>query len=108
MLRIKTLRLENDLSQSALAQKIGSSQKAVDFWEKGRSEPSARFVIAMADCFKCTTDYLLGREDDFGNVNVESDLNENEKTILEFYRSLDKNKKQELISFAKFLNTQNE
>ncbi|MDE7296552.1 MAG: helix-turn-helix domain-containing protein, partial [Clostridia bacterium] len=34
MLRLKTLRVENNLSQRAVALKIGSSQKSVDYWEK--------------------------------------------------------------------------
>lgn len=99
------LRTENHLSQAGLAQRIGSSQKAVDYWEKGATEPTARFIIAMANCFKCSTDYVLGREDDFGNVNVESDLTQDEKILLEYYRSLSKDKKHQLTSFAKFLGT---
>lgn len=103
MYRIKSLRLENHLSQAGLAQRIGSSQKAVDYWEKGTSEPTARFIIAMADCFGCSTDYILGREDDFGNINVDSDLKTDEKEIIEMYRSFSKDKKHQLKRFAEFI-----
>ncbi len=51
MLRIKSLRTENNFSQRALAERIGSSQKAVDYWEKEKSEPTAKFICALADCF---------------------------------------------------------
>ncbi|MDE6618003.1 MAG: helix-turn-helix domain-containing protein, partial [Clostridiales bacterium] len=82
MLRIKTLRKEQSLSQRALAQKIGSSQKSIDYWEKEKAEPTAKFICALADCFGCSTDFLLGREDDFGNVNVQSDLSAGENKLL--------------------------
>lgn len=101
--RVKTLRLENNLSQNALAVKINSSQKIIDYWESGSSEPKATFIIALADCFGVTTDYLLGREDDFGNVNVNSDLTEEEKRLIEIYRNADKKDKDTLIKFANFI-----
>lgn len=103
MYRIKSLRLEQNLSQSALAKRIGSSQKAVDYWEKGCSEPTAKFIIALADCFECSADYLLGREDDYGNINIDSNLKDEEKYILNLFRAFDGNKRRELVRFAKFL-----
>lgn len=103
MLRIKTLRMENNLSQRSLALKIGSSQKSVDYWEKGVSEPTAGFLIALANCFGCSVDYLLGREDDFGNVNLDCDLTEAEKTLLKSFRGLSKQKREELLRFSDFL-----
>lgn len=103
MNRIKALRTENKLSQRELAEKICSSQKSVDYWEKGVAEPTAKFVIALADSFGCSTDYLLGREDDFGNVNVESDLSADESSLLSIYRNIDADKRAALMYFARFL-----
>lgn len=60
--RLKELRQENGLSQSALAQKIGVSQKAIDYWERGVNEPKATYIVKLADFFDVTTDYILGRE----------------------------------------------
>lgn len=103
MIRIKELRIEHNLSQKALAEKIGSSQKAVDYWEKGGSEPTAGFIVAIANCFGCTTDYLLGREDDYGNINVDSDLASDEKVLLSLYRTLGSLEKKELTRYARFI-----
>ena len=61
--RIKELRNENNLSQHALAEQIGVSQKAIDFWEKGINEPKASYIIKLALFLNVTTDYLLGIED---------------------------------------------
>ena len=103
MLRIKQLRLENNLSQRALAAKIQSSQKAIDLWEKGITEPKAGIVIALADAFECSADYLLGREDDFGSVNVLRGVSESERQILELYAKLDKKERDELADYTRYL-----
>ena len=105
MLRIKQLRNELNMSQRALAVKLNCSQKAVDLWEKGITEPKADVVVALANVFECTCDYLLGREDDLGNVNVMRELSESEKEILGVYCKLDKKEQAELINYGKYLAT---
>ena len=59
---IKELRCERYLSQQKLAEAIGVSQKAIDYWERGINEPKASYVVRLADFFEVSTDYLLGRE----------------------------------------------
>ena len=59
---IKALRKENNLSQKALAEKIGVSQKAIDYWERGINEPKASYIIKLADFFHVSADYLLRRD----------------------------------------------
>ena len=103
MYRIKQLSEEKGLSQRALAQKIGASFKAVNFWENGKVDPSAKFICALADVFECTCDYLLGRSDDFGNVNVMRELSAEEKLLLELYSKLDARQRKEVIDFMNFL-----
>lgn len=75
------------MSQRALAERIGCSQKSIDGWEKNKIEPAAGFVCALANVFECTTDYLLGREDDFGNVNPAVDLTTQERALVQRYRA---------------------
>ena len=103
MYRIKQLREEKGISQRALAKKIGASAKAVNFWESGKVEPSAKFILALADAFECTTDYILGREDDMGNVNVMRELTEDEKVILNVFSQMEKRERNELIDIARYL-----
>ena len=105
MLRIKQLRNEFNISQRALAAKINCSQKAIDLWEKGITEPKADIVVALANIFECSCDYLLGREDDLGSVNVMRELSESEKEILGVYAKLDKKEQAELINYGKYLAT---
>ncbi len=107
MTRIRQLRLEYNLSQRALAQKIGASQKAVDLWEKGMNEPKASTLIALANLFECSIDYLLGRSDDIGNVNVMRDLSDTEKRMLTVFSRLNDNRRNEVIDYAEFLTRKN-
>lgn len=108
ILKIKPLRKEMKMSQRAVAEKIGCSQKSVDCWEKGASEPTAGFVCALADCFACTTDYLLGREDDFGNVHVDFPADPQVQALLLAFLTLPKKDRDSVISYAKFLKNEAE
>ena len=60
--RLKELRAEKDISQQKLAEQIGVTQKAIDFWEKGINEPKASYIIKLAKFFGVSADYLLGME----------------------------------------------
>lgn len=62
-IRLKELRIEKNLSQASLAECIGVTQKAIDFWEKGINEPKASYIIKLAKFFGVSSDYLLGIED---------------------------------------------
>ncbi len=101
--RIKALRLEHDMSQRTLAGLIGCSQKSIEYWEKNLSEPTAGFICALADCFSCTTDYLLGREDDFGVVNINPELAGQYQDLLRIYTALPKEKQDFIYSLAVFI-----
>lgn len=106
--RLKGLRLNGNFSQRSLAEKAGASQKSIDNWEKGVADPSAEFVIKLADIFGCSADYLLGREDDFGNVNINSDLDSEARELIYYFDKCDKSKKSALIQFAEYLASQSE
>lgn len=107
MLRIKQLRKEANLSQRDLAAAIKCSQKAIDLWEKGITEPKADVIAALANFFECSADYILGREDDTGMVNVMRDLTEGEKQLLSLYSKLDKKQRDEFLSYGSYLLSKN-
>lgn len=54
--RIKELRLEKGLSQEQLANAIGVSQKAIDYWERNVNEPKASYIVALVKYFGITYD----------------------------------------------------
>ena len=88
-MRIKELREQKCLSQLDVAKGINTSQRNVGRWETGANEPSSSFILKLADFFDVSTDYLLGREDDFGNVATSGvALSSQEQRILMVYRAL--------------------
>lgn len=54
--KIKSLRIENNLSQIKLAKQIGVSQKAIDYWERNINEPKASYIILLVNFFNITFD----------------------------------------------------
>lgn len=61
--RIKLLRKEKGLSQEAVGSIIGVKKYAVYSYEKGRACPDMKGLIALADYFDVSMDYLAGRTD---------------------------------------------
>lgn len=60
--RLKELRLEKGIGQIELAAKIGVSKGIISLWEQGKREPTLSSLVAIADYFSITIDYLIGRE----------------------------------------------
>ena len=57
--RIAALRRNAHMSQAALAHALGVSPSAVGMYEQGRREPPAELLVAMAEEFGVSTDFLL-------------------------------------------------
>lgn len=63
-LRLKELReSENNVSQADIAKTFHITRQAVQRWEVGKSEPNIKTLIALADYFNVSIDYLVGRSD---------------------------------------------
>lgn len=60
--RLKELRLEKNLSQEQLSHETGLSQSSITKWEREERDPTLKALIALADFFQVTIDYLAGRE----------------------------------------------
>ena len=48
-------------TQYELAQRVGCDESTINHWEKGRTNPSLKTVINLADLFGCSLDEILGR-----------------------------------------------
>jgi transcriptional regulator with XRE-family HTH domain len=62
--RLKRCRQEKKISQKALAAAIGISYRAYQYYESGEQIPTLNVVIALADYFDVSLDYLVGRSDE--------------------------------------------
>lgn len=62
--RLKDLRTDNDLVQKEVASLLGIDQRVYSNYETGKREIPTRFVIKLADFYKTSADYILGRTND--------------------------------------------
>lgn len=59
--RIRDLRDDHDLTQRALAEKLGMQQSQYNRYEKGYRDIPTDILILLADLYNTSTDYILGR-----------------------------------------------
>lgn len=105
--RLEELRNEHHYSQAALARKIGVGQSTVGMWENGKNLPEVKKLLAIADLFDVSTDWLLGRDRYIGTGRemntVETPLSDDEKSLLFAFRALGGHSKQAFLTLAQGL-----
>lgn len=57
---IRDLREDADLTQSEVAQVLGTSQTMYARYERGANELPTRHLIALCKLYKVSSDYILG------------------------------------------------
>lgn len=62
--RLKELRKKNKLTQVSLAEKLGLTERQYQRLEANDSKPMYDNLLALADYFDVSLDYLVGRSDD--------------------------------------------
>ena len=63
MIRLKELRQKRRISQVKLAMDLNMNQNSISRYETGEREADYETLIALADYFGVSVDYLLGRTD---------------------------------------------
>lgn len=61
--RLKELRAKKGLSQKQISKELNISDRNYQRYEYGTVEPVASTLIALADYFNVSIDYLVGRTD---------------------------------------------
>lgn len=59
---LKKLRLQENLTQQELANRLGVTKSVVSYYELQERYPSPEILTKLASVFHVTTDYLLGLE----------------------------------------------
>lgn len=62
--RLAELRTAHKVSSQILAENIGISRPAISQFEHGANFPHVNTLVALADYFDVSLDYLVGRSDD--------------------------------------------
>ena len=96
---LKLLRLEKELSQKQLAEKVNVSQQSINKYENQNCEPDIDMLISMADYFGTTVDYLIGKDD---SKYSSDDLSSREWELLNWYRNIDDSRQEAFSAFIDF------
>ena len=61
--RLRELRKERHVTQKDMGEILGIQLRSSQCYERGDRRPDYEKLVALADYFDVTTDYLLGRSD---------------------------------------------
>ena len=60
--RLRETRTNCGLSQRTVAKRLDISPSIISGYETGERTPSAEVLLALAYLYRCSTDYLLGKD----------------------------------------------
>lgn len=61
--RLKEIRKSKGITQKQLASAIGASERGIQNYELNERKPAYDVLLALADYFEVSLDYLVGRSD---------------------------------------------
>lgn len=95
---LKALRIRKGISQQQLADVIGVSQQSINKYENHMIEPDISTLMALADFFNTSVDYLIGHtEIDHIIESIQHyDLNSDEALLIDGYRELAQEEKESI------------
>ena len=100
--RLKSLRKERKLTQSALGAILNYGYTAISNYESGRNEPSITDLKKIAEFFDVSMDYLLCGND-IRNPYVERDYPEQFNEFKNIYTMLDNDRRNLLDDFMRWM-----
>jgi len=83
--RLKTLRLEKNLSQAKLAQALGLSANTISQYETSKRFPDQKGIVTICRFFNISADYLFGLSDQKrtpDDAQSSSQLNEKQQNAI--------------------------
>ncbi len=86
---IASQRKINNLTQAALAEKLGITDRAVSKWERGKGMPDVSIMLELCDIFGITVNELLCGE----KLNMEYSNQKIEQLVLDMAKELEKKNK---------------
>lgn len=96
--RLKQLRQAKGISQLGLAEILGVSQQSINKYENHSVEPDIRTLMAMADYFGTSVDYLIGHTNLARIIEPVTPfhLNAEEAHLIESWRQLSPKEKESI------------
>ena len=86
---IASQRRSNNLTQAALAEKLGITDRAVSKWERGKGLPDVSIMLDLCEIFGITVNELLSGE----KISMENSNQKNEQLLLDMAEELEQKNK---------------
>jgi transcriptional regulator with XRE-family HTH domain len=86
---LRELRLQDELTQGELANRLGVAKSTVSMWESGERKPSLEMLEAIADFFNVNMARLLDEEE---TPTPEDERHNEDDKVIDFLRSLPKDR----------------
>ena len=83
--RLQKLRVNLKLSQKEVAAVIGTFPSIISNYERSERTPSVENLMALANLYRCSTDYLLGIEKSSATFLDTSMLNDKQIRLLQHF-----------------------
>ncbi len=105
---IRQIRTEKGYTLQYVEEQVGIAKGNLSRYERNLNFPSIEICVNLANFFGCSLDYLIGREDDFGNVNVivkndAQPLTEKETKLLELFRKIPTLYQSQVIEYTSYI-----
>lgn len=81
--RLRELRIAEPITQGMLADFIGVSESTIGMMERAQRLPSIENLWKLADFFQVSLDYLIGRTDTDSEIEITTDIYEEEREATE-------------------------
>ena len=86
---IASQRRSKNLTQAALAEKLGITDRAVSKWERGKGLPDVSIMLDLCEIFGITVNELLSGE----KISMENSNQKNEQLLLDMAKELEQKNK---------------
>lgn len=106
-LRLNELITAKEKTANEISKATNISQSAISYYINQKREPTMSVLIKLADYFDVTIDYLVGRENDFGNVEIKQDISNEDANLLIGYHKLDNVQKGKVEGYIYAMNEEN-
>ena len=102
---LKDLRLEKDVKQKDVARECDVSPQCISQLEAGTRSPTGTTLVALANYFNCSIDYLMGRTEEYVDIQKTpvQHNSENETALLADFRKLPKDYQAHMLSYIRKL-----
>lgn len=97
-MKLKELRIKNNLSQTELAKKVDISQRSISNYENGQSDPDIETLKKLAQYFHTTIDNLVGYETPY--LIDKSQFTQTQLKIIEQIKTLQEDLCEKVVSYV--------